>query len=676
MGEKPSFLLKSSFWIALLFITSCKTPDGVIRGKISSLNSVTSIDFTKVSWNLYTNSSGQPCTTSDSNANCRHVGAQLQIRFPTLETCEGLSMTDVLQHFNWSCHSASPGVTFRSSLKPGKGLSGLVTASGWRPNSVILSDGLLSVSSPLGAWWTNPVVPLPHSPDGLVVNLNTAETIYVLNHDYHSPGYNINADGIGVVVLPGYQLFTASTIMNSCNLDDGEVANGNSDILICAGSQNRLWLEGTFDGSDFAYNTMFLKNVTHSRLQRLNIRSSAGEGLFIEDSASLTANFLEFAENSEVGLHLRQVRDLWANNIEISRGSYRGLHLENVTSSRFIATKVLNAGWRGIEISASNQVSFAEVMVGNSVGGVFVNDGSSNISFASALVVNVSEDAFDLQGNQLTVHNALAANTVFGFFNVGSNNRYVNIVSYNTTQPTLTLDLVSDNNIIYDLVSARASIGSIVLDSANNNSFLGSLRLDNPRCVMRSSHGNLLDTSCNYGPGTASAAVSNFSLDSSFIGNLTTNDATNVSDDMGAAPFANIMDWTSFDNRFRGWGRDVASVPPYIGRCAMGSCRIFDFGLRAEDTVLRRENDFVAGATCPSKVQGGMAISELSGSAFLIYADEILNDNRGDDDGLCESNEACSYAPHAGPYQGLTLTSDTCVFQDGLVSDVVLHNRI
>jgi hypothetical protein len=35
-----------------------------------------------------------------------------------------------------------------------------------------------------------------------------------------------------------------------------------------------------------------------------------------------------------------------------------------------------------------------------------------------------------------------------------------------------------------------------------------------------------------------------------------------------------------------------------------------------------------------------------------VSAFEILDDGVGDDDGLCESGEACVYAPNFGAYQG------------------------
>jgi hypothetical protein len=35
-----------------------------------------------------------------------------------------------------------------------------------------------------------------------------------------------------------------------------------------------------------------------------------------------------------------------------------------------------------------------------------------------------------------------------------------------------------------------------------------------------------------------------------------------------------------------------------------------------------------------------------------MHAVELINDRVGDDDGLCESDEACAFAPNLGAYQG------------------------
>jgi hypothetical protein len=56
----------------------------------------------------------------------------------------------------------------------------------------------------------------------------------------------------------------------------------------------------------------------------------------------------------------------------------------------------------------------------------------------------------------------------------------------------------------------------------------------------------------------------------------------------------------------------------------------------------------------------------------LRHALEITGDGRGDDDGLCESNEACIVAPTIGMYQGEGSLVSGCTFTNGTVRDVEL----
>jgi hypothetical protein len=52
-----------------------------------------------------------------------------------------------------------------------------------------------------------------------------------------------------------------------------------------------------------------------------------------------------------------------------------------------------------------------------------------------------------------------------------------------------------------------------------------------------------------------------------------------------------------------------------------------------------------------------------------------MQDEIGDDDGLCESNEACIYSPNFGVYQGHGdyLVGGTCTFQNGTVTGVQMY---
>jgi hypothetical protein len=59
-----------------------------------------------------------------------------------------------------------------------------------------------------------------------------------------------------------------------------------------------------------------------------------------------------------------------------------------------------------------------------------------------------------------------------------------------------------------------------------------------------------------------------------------------------------------------------------------------------------------------------------------VNALERFFDGAGDDDGLCESDEACVYSPNIGAYQGEgDANGGSCTFTNGAVRGVTLVAR-
>jgi hypothetical protein len=165
-------------------------------------------------------------------------------------------------------------------------------------------------------------------------------------------------------------------------------------------------------------------------------------------------------------------------------------------------------------------------------------------------------------------------------------------------------------------------------------------------------------------------------------------DSSNASALGGVSDYADIADWTAFDAWPRGWGRAGGAGFPDItqrGQCGAGSCRVWDWRLSSADTLfLQRSGDgrnvnepFVPGGSCPDAVHGDRALTDMQtiANTFLVNALEVLGDALGDENGLCESGEACVYSPSFGAWQGEGdyLTQSGCLFQDGVVSGVTMY---
>ena len=115
-------------------------------------------------------------------------------------------------------------------------------------------------------------------------------------------------------------------------------------------------------------------------------------------------------------------------------------------------------------------------------------------------------------------------------------------------------------------------------------------------------------------------------------------------------------------------------------------CAVYDWRLKSTDTVFRNtsldglnQNDpFISGSACPAAVDGNLTLTDSNANGantYLRNAVEIMNDKIGDDDGLCESSEACIYSPNFGVYQGHGdyKANGTCTFQNGTVSGVTMY---
>lgn len=74
---------------------------------------------------------------------------------------------------------------------------------------------------------------------------------------------------------------------------------------------------------------------------------------------------------------------------------------------------------------------------------------------------------------------------------------------------------------------------------------------------------------------------------------------------------------------------------------------MFDWSLKTSDTLLRAQNPCPTGSDTYTHTW-----SDASTSTFLLYGYEQLEDDVGDDDLLCESNETCIWMPNLGAYQG------------------------
>lgn len=604
------------------------------------------------------------CNTSTSGAQrlrCRNGGELRKIRMTGFATCDGgWQAQDALDAFSWHCTMIA-GAPFMvtSGLKKGKRLADLITASSggsWLPNAVEVrnSAGGLLVRSEPALWYHNPVVPLPDNSgsSGTVQTLSADHTVYFLDTMRLSHGYRIVADHVAVTTLSGAVLRAHTGISQNCTVD-GDMAGAAAAVcLLGVTTQDYVWLEGLYDGNFVADSVVAINNAPGSIARSLATQNAKtnGAGLRVHNSPATAIR------------HFRSGNDHHGLYASLSNG---------IVIHDVVAT---NSGFSGVYIANSHDAIITKVLAFNAAGGgaaIYVT-GSDRVTLGFMTVANSSFAVKHASGDAATIHNGLFVNNNSGF--------YGGTVA---SIPAFISDLVIGHSATYGFQLATGFKGKfsgrIYLGFSSNND-----------CYVQPSAGagfsGVAGGTCSN-EGVSDATIVSFltSLASSFVGKVT--DSKNPYGSLGTETYSNILDFLNFENPERGWGRDGGAFPAtdHGGNCnsSNSDCSVWDFSLADGDgMILDRAYDgsinepFVAAAPCPSGVDGNVIYTnqQTTPLTYLRHAIEVVGDQSGNENGLCESNEVCIYAPNYGAYQGHgnPLSQPFCHFTNGTVANVMM----
>ncbi len=394
---------------------------------------------------------------------------------------------------------------------------------------------------------------------------------------------------------------------------------------------------------------------TYNRIESLSVGQNA-------DSLSLSQSLLQIAPGSNYN-RLQKVK---LGGLLTSGSASYGLLLEG--NGNFLSdisifnigdTTGMNSGMK-IEDGASANVMVGALISGTANAGIEFGGSSTNPS------------------NNNIIYNVTTVNNTYnGLFMTGvmNNNLIHNFISINTDkgiQSQSGTGTGSSGNILNNIVSANnGSAIAIDLAGSQAGSFTGYIGIGNG------------GGSCTFGSfsGNCSGALT-LDYTSAFAGKIINDDPTNYSDFSGTITNSGANDWLGFNNYFQQWGKEVANLfpdPSLVGPCLAGTtCRIFDWRTSTVGNLSQRsfngstsQGPFFSGSACPSAVDGNVTFNH-NAKTFLKHAIEITNDNKGNNDGLCESNEDCIYAPNIGAFQGEGdyKVNGTCIFNNGSVSNV------
>lgn len=606
--------------------------------------------------------------TGNRYLSCLHGGEFKKVVLNGVDSCANLQASDVLGAFEWNCVDEGAFVVFYSAaLKPSKSLSDLIDSSGWLNNKVIVSNtatgDLLETS--LSAWWSNPVMALPDS-SSVAQALATPSVVYFVNSAYSSKGYEITADKVAITTIGSGKIDT--NMVDNCSASAGSFGSGTEECLIFANGRKFLWVEGQFNkiaGNEA--HAVFFNNTMFSRVHNL---------LAMKFLRGLTLNFSD--NNFVTNLHSSGVYNATFEG---------GVYLNESDYNTFRGLKVANHN-RGLKVSGnSNNNAFVNVHASNNWDqGIFID--STNNTFVQVLSHHNSSNGIFVGGVQNTVaFSSTIANTVHGFSVSLSGSSYGDLHSVVTAGNSSGIRLTSASDIrMSDVVATNNSYGIDSAGAFTNNNVIGYTLVGNNstnNCYSSNYPAvNFSDATC----AGLSGLQTGKSLNSAFLGNVTTDDAVNPDDINGSASYGGVNNWVMFENFFRGWGEDLANaITQPSARCQTGTCRIYDYILSNSDSVIYKNsfdgvsaNPALGSGSCPAALSGNSAYTDqmANSNTFLLRAVEIVGDSTGDDDGLCESNERCIYTPNIGHYQGTgALDKISCNFVDGTVSNVKLFKH-
>jgi len=368
------------------------------------------------------------------------------------------------------------------------------------------------------------------------------------------------------------------------------------------------------------------------------------------------------------------------SNISIVNANEHGLVLNESSSNTILYVMSTNIGNAGVYLLDSHKNLLNGITTANNDnasnrdGAGIIIESSNNNTVVDSTIVNNRLGGISLSNSP----NNLLVNTV------GSNN-YTSFYITNNSNKLTFLNLVATNN----------SRHGIYLNNVNENYFSGILKVGNnvdTNCSVENAPASpgLIPTLCTdtgldgsraYA-GQLSDAILEIDVTSSlsFIGKVLFDDPANSSDINGGATVTQLDDWLNFENSYRSWGLDGDSYPAINNKGPLPSCdnygntnqtatnetdclayggiwrtdgRIWDWSLALGDNGDNGSPVLHEVLSLPSADDTiTHTWSDTSSTTFLKHAVEILGDAVGNDNGLCESNEACIFTPNIGAYQG------------------------
>jgi hypothetical protein len=592
-------------------------------------------DPAAANWLDYAAAAGGACdpALAARPADCVHGGERRALYVPGAADCSGVSGSDALGAFVWTCVDTGPYVELVGVLAADKRIADVVdfVAQTFAENAVTITSPAGTVSTDPAIWWSNPVVAT-----GAALALDEPGTIYLLSAS-SGQALGVAADRVALVIEPDVTLLAAAPAV---------VADG----------VDFAWVEGDVQGGVSFANT---------RVSVLRGMDVAGDTILQSNTAMLVhgvelhggTNCIDASGNVGLGVELAAIHSCFraARFVNGSGGYLResiaancdqAVIINNATGFAVDRLIVTSTGLAGLNVMASSGVHATRITTASTDNeGVRLEcDGCSLRGVTSALV---ADRGVQLRGSDTWAADLLAYNDGVGIELTDWTGQGRNWIALSTRDGAGGLGIA--------LVNSTVTLGGVVKLGDNATP-----------CAVDALSQGMSAATCDAAGMSTFLLTTGVSSNGVLRNKITADDMANDSDTAGAAAFP-PLDWITFNNVSRGWGVD-GSPPPNLdnqGRCSAATCRIWDWSLRTGNTVARNQN------AAPT----GNDVATAGGQTFLVAALELLGDGVGDDDTLCESAERCLFMPNVGAYQGHG-DLEAVTFRDGTVSGVTLVRHV
>jgi len=678
------------------------------------------VRFTSTANPFYAQPTPTACDGSEAGpygrpTGCIHAGELRKVVVTGRTSCANLTATDQNNVFEWKCDdfSGTQAKFFSVRFQPGKGLKHLVDATSWLGNKVTVLDGAVPIGESVNgtSWgWTNTVEALPASTGSVFTIDNTYQgKVLTVSSPQNAKGYKVDSAEIAIVTLSTNEVtYDEATNFNFATGSTCSTTSPATSVLFCVNGFAWGWYEIAMRGgtaSNKVRTPLKFFNVNFSRVHlstahdlRTGEATTAFEligsnrNLFSDVRAFKLGGMgaMTFATTSGQN---RIERARFSDQVGIANSSFITINdgnsnlFHDLTISQ-LAQSTSTTITSGIRINTGQYNTISKTTISNiqdgpsptSTAGIYLNTSAANNTLTQVTAFNIGDAGLVVnQADTNVVQYSTFTNNLFnGIYlsGTGTNGNFFRGLAIANTQKGIesASGITGSGNVLQDSASGHNTTFAVDLSIGTSLfSVLGYLAVQGTCGV-----GNTItNADCTH----SSISPISVSLTSAWTGKVTSDDSQNGSDTGSAVAFSSITDWGNFTSGPRAWGRDGApdSFPGtnLKGACVSGNnCRIWDWSLPGSGPLFNKSHNgtstnsaFTTGA-CP--VNGNDTESVQGGVTVLKHAIELVDDDVGNNDGLCESSEACVHTPHIGSYQGTGNYTAPCTFTGGTLTGITL----